>query len=116
MGILDKARQALGGVKEKAADLTHDHSDRITGAIDKAGDLVDKTTKGRYADKIDDVQAKAKQAVTKFGERVEAPGDTAVAGDAPGGEVHPGETAPSDDTEGMSGGDVGPGGNLGSTR
>jgi hypothetical protein len=68
MGILDKAKSLLGTSKGKAADLAHDHGDKITGAIDKAGDLVDKQTKGKYADKIDNAQAKAKDALDKLGD------------------------------------------------
>jgi hypothetical protein len=84
MGILDKAKAALegagdkakvafDGARDKAADLAHDHGDKVTGAIDKAGDLVDKKTKGKYASKIDSAQSKAKEAVVKLGETASAP-------------------------------------------
>lgn len=99
MGILDKAKAALGGAKEKAADLAHDHGDKITGAIDKAGDLVDKTTKGKYAGKIDAAQAKAKDAVVKLGEgEGHAGSGDAGSGDAGegGGEVKGEADGPSD--------------------
>jgi len=100
MGILDKAKAALGGAKEKAADLAHDHGDKITGAIDKAGDLVDKTTKGKYAGKIDAAQAKAKDAVVKLGEGegLAGGGDAGEVEGQGGGEVKGEADGPSDGT------------------
>jgi hypothetical protein len=82
MGILDRAKSLLGTTKDKAADLAHDHGDKIDGAIDKAGDLVDKQTKGKYADKIDGAQAKAKDAVDKLGGADSGEVDTSEEGPA----------------------------------
>jgi hypothetical protein len=82
MGILDKAKAALEGAKDKAADLAHDHGDKISGAIDKAGELVDKGTKGKYATKIDSAQAKAKEAVVKLGDAADATDGADPAGGA----------------------------------
>lgn len=52
MGFLDKAKDALQGKSDQAAK-----------ALDKAGDVVDKQTKGKYSDKIDKAVDKAKDAV-----------------------------------------------------
>ena len=40
-------------------------ADKVDTAIDKAGDVVDQKTQGKYADKIDKVQEAAKKAVDK---------------------------------------------------
>jgi hypothetical protein len=69
MSFLDKAKQALGEAREKASELAEKHGGKVEQAIDKAGDLVDAKTKGKYADKIDKVQAQAKSAVTKLGDQ-----------------------------------------------
>ncbi|HWJ63557.1 MAG TPA: antitoxin [Acidimicrobiales bacterium] len=48
MGFLDKAKAALQGKSDQAAK-----------ALDKAGDVVDQKTKGKYSDKIDQAVDKA---------------------------------------------------------
>jgi len=55
MGLLDSVKGFLKGNK----DTVHD-------GIDKAAELVDDKTKGKYADKVDTVQNKAKEAVEKL--------------------------------------------------
>jgi hypothetical protein len=108
MGILDKAKAALegagekakvafDGAKDKAADLAHDHGDKVTGAIDKAGDLVDKKTKGKYASKIDSAQSKAKEAVVKLGETAEVAADPPPAPEATAATPDPAVDTPVDD-------------------
>ena len=52
MGFLDKAKAALQGKSDEAAK-----------ALDKAGDLVDKQTKGKYSAKIDQAVDKASDAL-----------------------------------------------------
>ncbi len=54
MSLLDKAKSMLFQNKDKAKD-----------AIDTGGDLVDKQTGGKYADKVDTVQDKAKDLLDK---------------------------------------------------
>ena len=46
MGFLDDA-------KAKAADAVDDHADKIESGIDKASDLVDDKTGGKFDDKIE---------------------------------------------------------------
>lgn len=48
MGFLDKAKDALQGKSDQAAK-----------ALDKAGDVIDDKTKGKYTDKIDKAVDKA---------------------------------------------------------
>lgn len=61
MGFLDKLR-GKGGLKDKAVDLAKEHDDKLDQGIDKAADLADKATKGKYTDQIDDAAQKAKDA------------------------------------------------------
>ena len=53
MGIFDKAKDALSG-----------HSEQVAAAIDKAGDLVDENTEGKYAEQIDKGQDMARDKLT----------------------------------------------------
>jgi hypothetical protein len=52
MGFLDKAKDLLGK-----------NADKVDTAINKAGDLVDKKTHGKYASTVNKVQDAAKKAV-----------------------------------------------------
>jgi hypothetical protein len=57
MGLMDRVKSLLSQNKDKAS-----------GAIDKAGDVVDEKTDGKYADKVDTAQEKAKDMLDKSGE------------------------------------------------
>jgi len=57
MGLLDKAKSLLSQNRSKAND-----------AVDKVGDLVDDKTGGKYADKVDTAQEKAKDVIDKADE------------------------------------------------
>ena len=59
MGFLDNAKAKL----TKAVDQ---HGDKISQGLDKAGDLADKKTKGKYSDKIEGGLGKAKDALDKL--------------------------------------------------
>ncbi len=41
------------GLFDKAKELAGQHADKVEDAIDKAADLVDEKTGGKYGDKID---------------------------------------------------------------
>jgi antitoxin protein of toxin-antitoxin system len=58
MSIVDKVKQ-----------LISKHPDQVKQGIDKAGDMVDKTTGGKYSDKIDTAQQKASEYTDKMGHR-----------------------------------------------
>lgn len=58
MGISDMARKA----KEALADNT----EAAKKGVDKAGDVVDSKTGGKYADKVDKGQDAAKDALNKM--------------------------------------------------
>ena len=53
------------GLVDKVKDLLSKNADKVDTAIDKAGDVVDQKTQGKYADKVDKVQDAAKKAVDK---------------------------------------------------
>ncbi|WP_099022125.1 antitoxin [Mycolicibacterium palauense] len=57
MGFLDNAFN-------KGKDLLAKNSDKVDQAIDKAGDMVDRKTQGKYADTVDKVQEAAKNAIS----------------------------------------------------
>ena len=50
------------GFLDKLKDLASKNADKVDMAIDKAGDLVDKKTQGKYAGQVDKVQEAAKKA------------------------------------------------------
>lgn len=52
MGIFDKIKDAAGG-----------HEDEVNQGIDKAGDVVDEKTEGKYAAQVDQGQDFAKQQI-----------------------------------------------------
>ena len=53
------------GLVDKVKDLLSKNADKVETAIDKAGDVVDQKTQGKYADKVEKVQEAAKKAVDK---------------------------------------------------
>jgi hypothetical protein len=50
---------------DKVKDLLSKNKDKVDTAIDKAGDMVDKKTQGKYTQHVDKVQDAAKKAVDK---------------------------------------------------
>jgi hypothetical protein len=56
---------AVMGFLDKAKDLLAKNADKVELAIDKAGDIVDKKTQGKYVGTVDKVQDAAKKANTK---------------------------------------------------
>jgi hypothetical protein len=53
------------GFLNKAKDLLSKNADKVEQVIDKAGDIVDQKTKGKYTGTVDKVQDAAKKANTK---------------------------------------------------
>jgi MT0933-like antitoxin protein len=56
---------AAMGFLDKAKDLLSQNADKVERAIDKAGDIVDEKTQGKYTSVVDKVQDAAKNAVDK---------------------------------------------------
>jgi MT0933-like antitoxin protein len=50
---------------DKVKNLLARNADKVYTAIDKASDIVDKKTQGKYTDKVEKVQDAAKKAVDK---------------------------------------------------
>jgi hypothetical protein len=50
---------------DKVKNLLAKNADKVDTAIDKAGDIVDKKTQGKYSSTVDKVQDAAKNAVDK---------------------------------------------------
>jgi hypothetical protein len=66
MGFLDKVKVQASDLLDKAADTAAKNSDKITVGLDKAGEFVDKQTKGKYTDKIPKGTVKAKEGLQKL--------------------------------------------------
>ena len=56
MGFMDKVKGMLG-----------QHSDKVSKGMDKAGEMADTKTKGKYSDKIQTGTQKAKDQTEKLG-------------------------------------------------
>ncbi|MCV7399794.1 antitoxin [Mycobacterium fragae] len=68
--LTNQERSAIGkdglmGFLDKAKQLLSQNADKVEQAIDKAGDIVDDKTSGKYKDAVDKVQDAAKKAVDK---------------------------------------------------
>jgi peroxiredoxin len=53
------------GFLDKVKGLVAQNADKVDTVIDKAGDIVDKKTQGKYTGQVDKVQEAAKKAVDK---------------------------------------------------
>jgi MT0933-like antitoxin protein len=53
------------GFLDKIKSLASKNADKVETAIDKAGDIVDQKTQGKYASQVSKVQDAAKKAVDK---------------------------------------------------
>ncbi len=51
------------GLFDKAKDLAQEHADKLDGVIDKAADVVDEKTGGKYSEKIDKAADAARNAL-----------------------------------------------------
>ncbi|MUL85649.1 MULTISPECIES: antitoxin [unclassified Mycolicibacterium] len=53
------------GFLDKAKDLLSHNADKVDEAIEKAGDIVDEKTQGKYSGVVDKAQEAAKDAIKK---------------------------------------------------
>ncbi|ALI25086.1 MULTISPECIES: antitoxin [Mycolicibacterium] len=53
------------GFLDKAKDLLSQNADKVEQAIEKAGDIVDEKTQGKYSGAVDKAQEAAKNAINK---------------------------------------------------
>lgn len=58
---------AMKGLVEKGQQLATEHSDKVEQVIDKAGDVFDEKTGGKYAQQVDTAQNAAKKAIVDKG-------------------------------------------------
>jgi hypothetical protein len=65
LSIFDELKGKAEGLKEKAAGLIHENSDKIGGAIDNAGNFIDEKTGGKFSEHVDKVQDGAKGLLNK---------------------------------------------------
>ncbi|HVD81729.1 MAG TPA: antitoxin [Propionibacteriaceae bacterium] len=54
------------GIFDKAKDAVSEHSEQIDAGIDKAGDLVDNKTQGKYVEQVDQGQEMGKDKLRDF--------------------------------------------------
>ncbi|RPK55210.1 hypothetical protein EES44_28635 [Streptomyces sp. ADI96-15] len=66
MSFLDNLKAKIAPAKEKVADLTRQHGDKIDQGLDKAAQAVDSRTKGKYSDRIRTGTDKAKSALDQL--------------------------------------------------
>ncbi|MER5884008.1 antitoxin [Streptomyces sp. NPDC001941] len=60
---------ALKNLKQKAEELAETHGDKISGGLEKVGDLVDDKTGGKYSEKIDTGVDKAQDMIERLGKK-----------------------------------------------
>ena len=65
MGMNGLDKNVGMGFLDKAKDVLSENADKVETAIDKAGDIIDSKTQGKYSDTIDKLQEAAKKAVNK---------------------------------------------------
>ncbi|MFK0227775.1 antitoxin [Streptomyces sp. NPDC090303] len=69
MGLLDSLKAKLAPAKDRVADLAQQHGEKIDQGLDKAAQVVDEKTKGKYSDKIQSGTGKAKDAIDRIGHK-----------------------------------------------
>lgn len=60
MGLMDKIKSLLGG-----------NADKVKDGIDKAGDMVDDKTGGKYTDKIETAEEKISDVIDDVADKVD---------------------------------------------
>lgn len=73
MSVFDELKGKAEVLKDKAAELIHGNSEKISGAIDQAGDFLDEKTGGKFAEHVDKVQDGAKGLLDKVDGDDQAP-------------------------------------------
>ncbi|MFF7979797.1 antitoxin [Streptomyces sp. NPDC007901] len=66
----------LKNLADKAKDLAEEHGDVIETGLEKAGELADERTDGKYTEQIDTGVTKAQQLVERLGRQAEPPKET----------------------------------------
>lgn len=58
--------ESLKNLKDKAEDIVEAHGEAVGEGLDKAGDIIDDRTDGKYGDQIDTGVEKAKDLVERL--------------------------------------------------
>ncbi|MFD9904908.1 antitoxin [Streptomyces sp. NPDC059063] len=66
MGFLEQLKAKLAPAKDKVSGLAQQHGDKIDQGLEKAANVVDSKTKGKYSDKIQTGTDKAKDALGRL--------------------------------------------------
>ncbi|GHG44871.1 antitoxin [Streptomyces griseocarneus] len=69
MGLLNDLKARLGPLKGKVGDLAQQHEARIERGLEKAAQVVDEKTKGKYHSQIRTGTSKAKDALGHLAEK-----------------------------------------------
>ena len=77
MGMFDNLKGKADQLKEKASGLVDQHGDKIDKGLDKAGEIVDQKTGGKYTEQIATGKAKAREQLDNLDGRKDdfPPGD-----------------------------------------
>jgi hypothetical protein len=66
MNLIEKVKGLFGGsTSTKMKDLAAQHGDKVAGGVDKATDFVDDKTKGKYTDKLQQIDDAVDKAVDR---------------------------------------------------
>jgi hypothetical protein len=65
VSVFDELKGKAGQLKDKAEDLVGSNAGKFKGAVGNVGGFIDKKTGGKYADKVDHLQAKASELIDK---------------------------------------------------
>jgi len=73
--VIEKEEGLTMGFLDKAKEVLHENAEKVEAAIDKAGDIIDEKTQGKFKETVDKVQDAAKSAVDKGQEVIKNVGD-----------------------------------------
>ena len=73
--VFDTKEGSTMGFLDKAKEVLHENAEKVEQAIEKAGDVIDEKTSGKFKDTVDKVQDAAKNVVDKGQEALKNVGD-----------------------------------------
>jgi MT0933-like antitoxin protein len=62
-------REMFDELRDKAKNLLEGHDEQVDGGVDKARDMIDERTDGKYSEHLQTGAEKAKEALDRFLER-----------------------------------------------